>query len=244
MSRIEVKPEAQAPERDPIEERLAYRFSDPSLLERALTHRSYANENPGVGYDNESLEFLGDAALELWVRRRLVEGGATTDVGRLSVAADRLVNREALAEVARSIDLGGDLRLGKGADAQGGRENARLLADSLEALFGAIFEDGGFDALEELLERLLGERLRSLALGTGDALDPLEALSRVVRDRFGSEAVVEVLGPAGDAAGADFVAEVRVGEARLALGHGASKRAARRQAVRMALRGLDVEPPQ
>jgi ribonuclease III len=226
-----------------LEQRLGYQFSDPELLERAVTHRSYANENARVSYDNEALEFLGDAALELWVRRRLIEGGGSTDAGRLSVAADRLVNRQALAEVASDIGLGADLRLGRGTESQGGRANERLLADSLEAVFGAVFEDGGFDALEDLLERLLGERLRALNLDSDGALDPLEALARVVRERFGSEATVDMLGTVADEPCSDFVAEVRVGEQRLALGRGASKRAARRDAVRIALRGLDVEPP-
>lgn len=226
-----------------IEQRIGYHFSDSSLLERALTHRSFANENPGVAYDNESLEFLGDAALELWVRRRLVEADSTDDAGRLSVAADRMVNREALAQVAQELGLGDDLRLGRGADAQGGRNNSRLLADSLEALLGAVFQDGGFDPAEELMERLFGERLRALDLNSGGPLDPLGALARVVEERFGAEATIDVLGSVGDEACTDFVAEVRVGEQRLALGRGASKRAARRDAVRAALRGLDVEPP-
>jgi ribonuclease-3 len=140
-------------------------FRDPRLLERALTHRSLCNELPEVGPDNEALEFLGDAALELWVRTRLHERMGEVKPGPLSEAADLLVSREALADVARELGLGAHLRLGRGMEHQGGRDRASLLANGLEAVIGAVYLDGGWPAAAALCARWMETRAAAVAEG-------------------------------------------------------------------------------
>jgi len=141
---------------------LGYRFTTPGLLERALTHRSLVNELPDAGPDNEAFEFLGDAALELWVRGRLYEQMGEDRPGPLSEAADALVSREALAEVARDVGLGPHLRLGRGMELQGGRDRASLLANGLEAVIGAVYLDGGWTAAAALCARWMEERVTAV----------------------------------------------------------------------------------
>ncbi len=141
---------------------VGHTFADPGLLERALTHSSLVNEVPSAGPDNEALEFLGDAALELWVRARLYARMGEVRPGPLSDAADALVSRQALAEVAREVGLGPHLRLGRGMEHQGGRERTSLLANGLEAVVGAVYLDGGWSAVAALCERWWGPRVDAL----------------------------------------------------------------------------------
>jgi ribonuclease III len=136
--------------------RLHYSFTDSSLLETALTHRSASGRN------NERLEFLGDAFLSLFIARRLYELNPHADEGDLSRLRAALVRRDTLAELARELDVDSHLILGPGELRSGGAGREAAQADSMEALIGAVLLDGGHDAAEQLLERLYGQRLEEL----------------------------------------------------------------------------------
>ena len=141
-----------------VQEDIHYRFRQVKLLTLALSHSSWANERGCPGESNERLEFLGDAVLELCVTQEAYRRYETADEGLLTKVRSRLVKTGTLAEVARQLKLERSLCLGRGEESQGGRDRDGLLADSLEAVFGAVFLDGGFDAARELVLRLLGPR--------------------------------------------------------------------------------------
>ena len=138
-----------------VQEDIHYRFSQVKLLELALTHSSWANEQGRPDMSNERLEFLGDAVLELCVSQEAYLRFPESDEGLLTKQRSRLVKTSTLAGVARAVGLNRRLMLGRGEETQGGRERDSLLADALEALFGAVFLDGGFAAAQELVLRLL-----------------------------------------------------------------------------------------
>src|SRR4051794_41366667 len=148
-----------------LAERLGYRIEDRSLIATAMSHRSWCAETPGVA-SNERLEFLGDAVLGLVVTAHLFR---TYDLpeGELAKVRASVVNSAALAEVAAELDIGSGLLLGKGEDSSGGREKPSILADAMEAVIGAVYLDGGWDAAAELVMGLLGERIEEAAAGPG-----------------------------------------------------------------------------
>ncbi|GAB6126719.1 ribonuclease III [Humidesulfovibrio idahonensis] len=138
-----------------VQEIIHYRFSQVKLLELALTHSSWANEQARPDMSNERLEFLGDAVLELCVSEEAYRRFPDSDEGLLTKQRSRLVKTSTLASVARGIGLDRHMLLGRGEEAQGGRTRDSLLADALEALFGAVFLDGGFLASRDLVLGLL-----------------------------------------------------------------------------------------
>jgi len=138
-----------------IQEDIHYRFGQVKLLELALAHSSWANEQGRPELSNERLEFLGDAVLELCVSEEAYRRFPEADEGLLTKVRSKLVKTSTLAAVARRLGLERHLCLGRGEEAQGGRERDSLLADALEALLGAVFLDGGFPAAREFVLRLL-----------------------------------------------------------------------------------------
>ncbi len=136
--------------------RLGYAFRDEGLLRLALTHPSVAHEIGAPSPHNQRLEFLGDAVLQLVLTRELYEKFPAFDEGPLTKARAKLVNRRTLAEHARILGLGAHLILSRGEEINGGRERASTLADGFEALLGAIFLDGGFEAAREFILREFG----------------------------------------------------------------------------------------
>lgn len=136
-----------------LERRLGYRFRDPGLLEHALTHASYANEHPPAA-DHARLAFLGDAALALVVADRVIADDPAAPAGVLTSRRAELVTDARLARWAIELDLGALLRLGRGEDQSGGRARDSILAAALEAVFGAIYAEGGLDALRDTVGRL------------------------------------------------------------------------------------------
>jgi ribonuclease-3 len=149
-----------------LSEQLGRPFVDRQLLARSVAHRSWCAESPGE-LSNERLEFLGDAVLGLVVTNYLYRNYPDLPEGQLAQVRASVVNAEALAEVAEEIELGTWLRLGKGEDASGGREKPSILSDAMEAVIGAVYIDGGWDAADELVMRLLGERIIEGAAGPG-----------------------------------------------------------------------------
>jgi ribonuclease-3 len=136
-----------------LDRRLGHRFRDPVLLERALTHASYANENPSTP-DNAALALLGDAALGLVVAEHLWRAGPDTPVGVLTPRRAELVSGERLARWAADVDLGPLLRLGRGEDQTGGRARESVLATALEAVLGVVYLEGGVAAVRLVVGRL------------------------------------------------------------------------------------------
>jgi ribonuclease III len=149
-----------------LEDRLGVKV-EPATLERALTHRSFAYENGGLP-TNERLEFLGDSVLGLVVTDALYHGHPELPEGQLAKLRAAVVNMRALAEVGRSLELGLFLRLGRGEEGTGGRDKASILADTVEALIGAVYIDSGLDAASELVHRLFDPLIaHSAQLGAG-----------------------------------------------------------------------------
>ncbi len=151
-----------------LEERLGHRFADADLLELALRHRSWCSEHGGVP-SNERLEFLGDAVLGVVVTDHLYRAEPLRPEGVLARCRAELVNATALADVARGIDLGASLRLGRGEDLTGGRAKTSILADALEALIGAVYLDGGVAAATTVIEQLFGGRIAEVLRGAVDS---------------------------------------------------------------------------
>jgi ribonuclease III len=146
---------------DELEQAIGYRFRQPQLLERALTHRSAVPEGAtaGIRPDNEQLEYLGDSVLGMLVSEYLVEAFATWSEGQLSKSRARLVSAASLNNAARRLALGHYLRLGKGEEKTGGREKPALLADAFEALVAAIYLDAGLAAARGFVKRALVETI-------------------------------------------------------------------------------------
>ncbi|WP_414652911.1 ribonuclease III [Humidesulfovibrio sp.] len=138
-----------------VQDNIHYRFRQVKLLELALAHSSWANESGRPELSNERLEFLGDAVLELCVSEEAYRRFPEADEGLLTKLRSRLVKTSTLAGVARSLGLDRRMLLGRGEESQGGRDRDSLLADALEALFGAVFLDGGFSAAQTLVLSLL-----------------------------------------------------------------------------------------
>jgi len=138
------------------EQRFHYRFKDDILLQTALTHRSHSVDN------NERLEFLGDAALDLVISELLYQSYSKQTEGSLSRMRSNLVKGNTLAELAKELDVGDYLILGKGENTSGGRERLSLLSDALEAMIGAIFLDGGYVAVKNVIIKIFDSRIQAL----------------------------------------------------------------------------------
>ncbi len=210
----------------------------PELLELALTHRSFAYES-GVPETNERLEFLGDSVLGLIVTQELYSRFPDLDESRLSPLRSGVVNMRALADVARALELGASIRLGKGEEVTGGRDKNSLLADAFEAIIGAIYLEKGFDETARVVMKLIAPTLEN-ALAKGAGLDGKTALQELMalQGKGAPEYVVTETGPDHDKS---FTAFAVVGGEAIAEGQGKSKREAEQIAARVAYQLLN--PP-
>jgi ribonuclease III len=213
----------------------------PALLERALTHRSYAYENGGLP-TNERLEFLGDSVLGLVVTDALFRGYPDLPEGQLAKLRAAVVNMRALAAVARGLKLGDYLRLGRGEEGTGGRDKSSILADTLEAVIGAVYIERGLDEASALVHRLFDPVIaRSARLGAG--LDWKTSLQELTASGVLGvpEYYVEESGPDHQKS---FRAMVRVGGRVYGSGEGRSKKEAEQQAAEAAWTAIsNGEPP-
>ncbi|WP_062205874.1 ribonuclease III [Streptomyces sp. NBRC 109706] len=217
-----------------LEGRLGYQL-EPALLVRALTHRSYAYENGGLP-TNERLEFLGDSVLGLVVTDTLYRRHPDLAEGQLAKLRAAVVQARALAEVARGLDLGAFVRLGRGEEGTGGRNKASILADTLEAVIGAVYLDQGLDAADALVHRLFDPVIeRSSNLGAGlDWKTSLQELSAAE----GLGVPEYVIGESGPDHEKTFTAAARVGGQTYGTGTGRSKKEAEQQAAETAWRSI------
>jgi len=202
--------------------RLQIDVSD-ELIDLALTHRSYASEHGGIG-NNERLEFLGDSILGQAVTVMLFTENPDLDEGELAKRRASLVSTVALAEVARNIDLGRHLRLGRGEELTGGREKHSILADTVEAIIGATYLDAGADAATEFVLRLVAPLLVDPDR-FGAAMDPKTSLQELAAS-LGLGAPSYHLTDSGPDHDKRFHAIVRLGADDVATGHGSSKKQA------------------
>ena len=207
---------------------------DPELLELALTHRSFAYENGGIPH-NERLEFLGDSILGQAVTVRLFVAHPDLDEGALAKRRASVVSTVALAEVARTIGLGAHLRLGRGEELTGGRDKDSILADTTEAVIGAVFLSAGPDAATELVLRLV-EPLLADPERYGAAMDPKTSLQELAA-RLGSGPPTYTVEATGPDHARTFIATVVVGDVTTT-GTGTSKKTAEMSAALTAWREL------
>ncbi|HEY3943174.1 MAG TPA: ribonuclease III [Acidimicrobiales bacterium] len=217
--------------------RLGHDFTDPSLLELALAHRSWCGEQDDAE-SNERLEFLGDAVVGVVVAQTTYLEYPDYPEGQLAKIRSAVVNARVLAEVAGELGIGDVLLLGKGEEASGGRTKTSILADALEAVIGAVHLDGGWAASGPLVLGLLGERIDRAAAEPDDYDHKSRLQELAVRRGTGTPRyVVTGSGPDHDR---HFVAEVLVGGVARGVGHGSSKKDAEQEAARSAWSDLTL----
>ena len=213
---------------EPLRLKLDYTFREPDLLRQALTHRSYGTPH------NERMEFVGDAVLNCVVGVALYERFPALPEGDLSRVRAGLVNGETLARVARQLGLGPEIRLGEGEVKSGGAERASILADALEALFGAVYLDGGFDAARNVIVTCYANVLRDVdpgALGK----DPKTSLQEWLQARRWPVPEYVVTATTGEPHDQRFTVECRIPRLSIAAsGEGSSRRAAEQAAAEAA----------
>ena len=215
---------------DDLARRLGHAFRRPELLDQALTHRSHGARH------NERLEFVGDAVLNCVVARALFERFPDLPEGDLSRVRASLVNRDTLADVARRLGLSGAIRLGEGELKSGGAERPSILADALEAIYGAVFLDGGFEAARGVIDRTFAEVLGNAdpsALGK----DPKTRLQEWLQGRRLPVPAYRIVTVDGEAHAQTFTAECAIASLGIAtLGQGTSRRVAEQVAAEAAWR--------
>ncbi len=219
--------------------RLGHRFRDLKLLDQALRHSSYAHERPESGPSNEQLEFLGDAVLALAISDLLLVSFPQSSEGELSRSRAALVNARQLAALARQLDLGPHLLLGRGEESQAGREKPSLLADALEAVLAACFLDGGLKAAQKVTRSWFGPLLETNARLSWQ--DFKTALQEFTQARYKLSPSYHLLEESGPSHHRRFRVEVRLGLEPLAQGEGPSKKQAAQMAARLALERLEEE---
>jgi ribonuclease-3 len=228
-----------------LERRLGYKFKDVKLLERSLTHRSWAHENksdPSAEVErddqNESLEFVGDSVIGLVMAEELYLANPTLNEGQLTLMKHRLVSTETLAKVASGLDLGSFLRMGRGEEKTGGRGKHALLADALEAVIGAVFFDSGYDEAGKFIKKIFADELK---LATPDSSADFKTLlqEKLQSQKLGTPSyhVVKTDGPPHERV---FSVEA-VWETGKANGHGTSIKSAEMMAAKEALQQLNGE---
>jgi ribonuclease-3 len=218
----------------PLEERIGYKFRNPLLLAEALTHPSVGHETQRDHLDNQRLEFLGDAVLQLVITERLFRHFDEEAEGRLTKLRSRLVSRETLKSYALAIELGRYLIMGRGEDASGGRERTSTLGDAFEALIGAIYLDSG---LEEARKFILEQARADLAQIAEEPVDinPKGDLQELLQSISLNSPVYEVIAQSGPEHQKTFIVEARWEGMVIGKGEGRNKKQAETAAAEEAL---------
>ena len=214
-----------------LENRLGYRFRNRELLAEALNHSSHANEHRGGLGSNERLEFLGDSVLGFVSAEYLFRGHPDLPEGDLTRMRAALVCEQSLYEVARELELGSYLKLGRGEEAGGGRERQSILADATEAVFAAVYLDGGIEKARELIIRVLLSR----GPAAEERRDYKTTLQEVVQRRSGRALTYHMVAQSGPDHNKKFCFEVRLNDQPIGQGEGHSKKEAEQAAARDAL---------
>ncbi len=221
-----------------LEEKIGYRFHDRALLEEALRHSSYLNEDPEQGHhSNERLEFLGDSVLGLTAAEFLFRGYPSLPEGRLTRMRAALVCEGSLALAAGELELGGYLRFGHGEEKVGGSRRPSILADAMEALFGAVYLDGGWEEARRLVKKLVldheQQRLQSF-------YDYKTALQEYAQQDRSNVLSYELLGEEGPEHEKIFHSRVLLNSREIGRGAGKNKKESQQEAAHAALRALNV----
>ncbi|CTQ50057.1 ribonuclease III [Jannaschia donghaensis] len=220
-------------ELEAFQARIGYTFSRPDLLVRAMTHSSIATETRP---DNQRLEFLGDRVLGLVMAEELMSDDRTAAEGQLAPRFNAMVRKETCADVARSVDLGSVLKLGKSEQVTGGRRKLALLGDGIEALIAAVYVDGGLGPARDLVLRLWGDRIHDVE---DDARDAKTTLQEWAQGRKMSPPNYEVVERSGPDHAPVFRIVARLEDGRSAEGEASSKRNAEQAAAQALLKGLN-----
>lgn len=218
-----------------LQKKLRIKFKNQALLEQALVHSSYINENPGLATgDNERLEFLGDAVLGFIIAEELYKRFPQFSEGEMTRVRSSLVRQDTLCRLAKAIKLGDYLYLGKGEEGGGGRSKPANLSGALEALTAAIFLDRGMAITRKFVLKLMAKRMgKAMSQGIeADYKTKLQELMQAKRQLKPKYRVIEAVGPAHDRR---FTVEVRIGDSVMGRGSGKSKKAAEAEAARTAL---------
>ncbi len=225
-----------------LEKLLGYKFGDPKLLERAVTHRSWAHENfPGESEEkvrevqNESLEFVGDSVVGLVIAETLYRMHPTLSEGDLTLMKHHLVSTTTLARIAGSFDLGKFVMMGRGEDKTGGRKKSAILADTFEAVIAAVFFDGGYMAANEFIVRIFAKELKK-ATPKG-SLDYKTLLQETLQAEKLSAPTYSLVRTEGMPHARTFLVEAAWGEEK-SVGTGGSIKSAEMMAANEALKSL------
>lgn len=219
---------------NPLEVRMGYKFRNALLLAEALTHPSISLERKSYPFDNQRLEFLGDAVIQLVVTEHLFLMFSDFSEGRLTKLRTRIVSRMALRERALDLDLGSFLMMGRGEEASGGRERSSTLADAFEAVVGAIYLDGGFEASRIFLLRQMEEVFADLA-SQPEEINPKGILQESLQSISPTAPAYELLSQTGPEHSKRFVCRVVWNGMDLGRGEGHSKKEAQVAAAKVAL---------
>ena len=215
-----------------LERRLGYEFSNLSLLVEALTHSSIASD---FRKDNQRLEFLGDRVLGLVMAEALLEIDQTAPEGTLAPRFNALVRKETCAEVARQIELGGVLKIGRSEMLSGGRRKDALLGDGMEAVIAAIYKDGGFEVAKTIIINLWGDRIKNVK---GDARDAKTMLQEWAQARGQNPPNYEVISRSGPDHAPDFLVKVILDSGETSEALAGSKRQAEQMAAKALLQKI------
>ncbi|SCJ72278.1 Ribonuclease 3 [uncultured Flavonifractor sp.] len=215
-----------------LEEKLGYTFQNRALLENALTHSSYANENKHTGaQSNERLEFLGDSVLGMVTADYLYRVHPDLPEGDLTRTRAALVCEGSLVEVAQQLELGTYLKLGKGEDAGGGRERPSIVADAVEAVLAAVYLDGGIGSARKIIQRFILDREEEKS----GSRDYKTALQELVQRESGQVLAYRLVGSTGPDHAKRFQVEVELNGAPVGAGEGRSKKEAEQMAAKAAI---------
>lgn len=218
----------------PLEKSIGHRFSDRSLLEEALTHRSRTNELQGLT-DNQRLEFFGDSILGFLVSHLLFDIFPQAREGELTSMRASLVDESSLAAIASNLGIGSCLQLGKGEEKGGGREKKSILSDAFEAVIAAVYLDGGVTAAREVVQRHFSPLIQGLAVSSFSSTDYKTLLQEYTQSRFGSMPSYAVTGSHGPDHARVYSVEVTVNSERCGQGEGSRKKDAEQAAAKEAL---------
>lgn len=222
-----------------FEKAIKIEFEDKLLLQRALTHKSFPNENKTLALkDNERLEFLGDSVLSLSVSTYIFKKFADFPEGELAKMRAVVVSAPILSEAAKKINLGDYLFLGKGEEMTGGRERDSILADAMEAIFGALYLDQGFTAAGDFVLSLLKEDIINVAEGN-HIQDYKTMLQEVIQQDGNLRPEYEVIDEEGPDHNKTFIVAVKIEDNSLGSGQGSSKKEAEQEAAKFALHKLN-----
>lgn len=219
---------------DKIEEKIGVEFENKSLLMTAFTHRSFLNENPSANVHNERLEYLGDAVLEFLVSKFLYKNYKERDEGDLTSFRAAIVRTEALAQTAAELNYGNFLRMSKGEERTGGREKDYLLANTFEAVLGAIYLDQGLEITEDFLERVHFPKISQIVENRSD-IDPKTKFQEIAQEKFKITPEYELVSETGPDHSKTFVMAVYLGSKKYGQGEGPSKQKAEEAAAERAL---------